>query len=111
MIINRINTGVIGAVQITFELQVIGGICKDQVDRILWQAVHHFDAIARLNRIDRKRGLRLRCCLVCHIVPHVPAIFRSVVMGQCESKLIRGQILFLNNRLVIFLDTRCCGQV
>jgi hypothetical protein len=46
-------------VQIALELQVVGRIGEDQVDRRLGQRAHHLDAIARKIGIQRQRP-RLR---------------------------------------------------
>ena len=62
VIINRIHFGIIGTMQVTFELQIIGRICKDQINRFSGQTVHHIDAIASNNFVQWKRHSRLHRC-------------------------------------------------
>jgi hypothetical protein len=53
MIINRIHLAIVGAVQIAFQLQVIRGVGKNQINAAFGQRVHHIDAIARKYLIQR----------------------------------------------------------
>jgi hypothetical protein len=71
-IIDGIDLRIVGAVQITLQLQVVGRVCKDQIDRAGRQAVHHFDAIAIDNRIEWERLSPLCFGLGLHNVPLSP---------------------------------------
>ena len=52
-IVHGIDEAVVGAREVARELQVVGGIGKNEVDRMLRQARELRDAIAHQNRIDR----------------------------------------------------------
>mmetsp|Transcript_23240 Transcript_23240/g.39979 ORF Transcript_23240/g.39979 Transcript_23240/m.39979 type:complete len:225 (+) Transcript_23240:1414-2088(+) len=92
MIINRIHLAVVGAMQIAFQLQVIGRIGKDQINRAGRQAVHHINAVARNNLVQGKRLSALY--MFRHRLPLSPARFVLVGCSQCGTYLIRGQFLF-----------------
>ena len=53
MVIDRIDLGIVGTVQIALQLQVVGRVGKDQVHAALGQAVHDLDAVAAQNLVQR----------------------------------------------------------
>jgi hypothetical protein len=64
-------------VQIALELQVVGRISKDQVNRFLWKAVHHLDAVPIQNRIERERLRTLGFGHRLHFLPLSRRLVRS----------------------------------
>src|SRR3546814_4918707 len=48
----------VGAVEIAAELEIVGRIGEDHVDRFGGQRLHHRDAIAAQDRIERQRRRR-----------------------------------------------------
>ena len=78
--------------QFALELQIVGRIGKDQIDRRFGKRLHDLDAIARKNTVQRKRFCALS---VFHRYCLCPGAFGALVRcEQDESKAIRGQILF-----------------
>ena len=85
--------------KLAFQLQIIGRICENQVNRIRRQRVHHFDAIALENLVQWKWhsriGWRHRTLCRCHIyLPLSRTIVGLIGCTQSESKVIRRQTLF-----------------
>ena len=68
VVVHGIDHGIVGAVQLALELQVVGRICEDQVDRPRRQAVHHLDAVAAKDLVQRKHGCLRRFGLR-HLLP------------------------------------------
>ena len=53
VIIDRVDLGIVGAVQIAAELEIIGRIGEDEIDAGIGKRFHHFDAFAFQNLINR----------------------------------------------------------
>ena len=82
------------AVQITAQLQVIGGVGKDQVNRPGWKRIHHLNAIAGDDLVQRKHLCPGRRHFGRHILPRPAASWCAVYGLQDESLAIRRQILY-----------------
>jgi len=59
MIVNGVHFRLIRAMQVTVELEIVGGISKDYIDRMIGQTIESGDAIAFENGVE-PGGLR-RC--------------------------------------------------
>ena len=59
MIIHRIHFGIVWSVQIAAQLQIIRRVRENKVNTAFRQRIHHVDAIAAQDAIQRKRGYRL----------------------------------------------------
>ena len=71
MVIDRIDQAVVGAMQVALQLQVIGRVGKDQIDRACWKGAHQLDAIACQYLVARKRHRFCRFGFRCHICPQI----------------------------------------
>ncbi|MPL60869.1 hypothetical protein SDC9_06431 [bioreactor metagenome] len=56
-VVDGVDLGIVGPVQLATQLQVIGRIGEDEVDACLGQAVHHLDAVACKNLVERQQRL------------------------------------------------------
>ena len=57
VIVDRVDLGVVGALEVALELQIVGRVGEDEIDRSCRKTRHFGDAIA-----DNDAGLRLRMC-------------------------------------------------
>ena len=69
MVIDGIDLGIVRTVKIALQLQVIGRICKDQIDRPRRKRIHDINAIARYDLVQRKRARLCRLGFHRHILP------------------------------------------
>ena len=51
-VVDSIDLGLVGAGQALFELQIIGGVGKDQVHRGFGKRIHVLDAVTNQDRVD-----------------------------------------------------------
>jgi hypothetical protein len=54
-LVDGVDAGVVGAVELALELEVVGWVGEDQVDRGRGQRPHDLDAVAGEDRVERQR--------------------------------------------------------
>ena len=81
MVVDGVDLGIVGTVQLALELKVVGRIGEDEIGAAVGQRPHAFHAIAFDHAIDRVFQLQMR---------HVPPAL-STVSGHSDSPESTGQ--------------------
>ncbi|GKY86317.1 hypothetical protein STA1M1_01860 [Sinisalibacter aestuarii] len=93
MVVDGIDLGIVGPVQIALELKIIGRVGENEIDAGFREGIHHLDGVTGKDLVQRQVGHRY-ASLFGHLSASVPGTFVLVVEAKDESKAIRGQILF-----------------
>ncbi len=103
MIVNGIDLGIIGSVQIAAQLQVIGRIREDKIDGFGRKTVHHLDAIAIENRIQRERRRALDLGFGRHVCLFDGGLARSLIDPNVSQRRFAVKRFFESMGYELFL--------
>jgi len=77
MVIHRVNLAVVGAMQIALQLQIVGGVRENQVNRACRKRVHPVNAVAIKDLVQRKAMRHRRFAFRRHVLP-LPSVLFTV---------------------------------